>query len=120
MDDISCYSLSGYLLLKPFGGEFYFIISIFYFHILIIALSLVLPTRRYWCAFNESIHTLEFYHSERDLINNKIPIESIQLYRTAITLSTTEEHVFIILYVNGSYFDKCSFFFLIFLNTYLF
>lgn len=64
-----------------------------------IALSLVLPTRRYWCAFNESIQTLEFYQSERDLIANKTAVETIPLYRAAITLSTTEERVFIILYV---------------------
>lgn len=62
-------------------------------------MSLVLPTRRYWCAFNELIQTLEFYQSERDLINNKTPIESLVLHRSAITLSTTEERVFIILYV---------------------
>ncbi len=66
-----------------------------------IALSLVLPTRRYWSAFNESIQTLEFYQSERDLINNKTPIESILLHRAAITVSTTDERVFIILYVKN-------------------
>jgi hypothetical protein len=71
------------------------------FSIIKIALSLVLPTRRYWCAFNESIQTLEFYQSERDLINNKTPVENIPLYRAAITLSTIEERVFIILYVNS-------------------
>ncbi|CAF3214029.1 unnamed protein product [Rotaria socialis] len=80
MERTACYSLSGYLSLKPCG-----------------ALSLVLPTRRYWCAFNESIRTLEFYQSERDLTNSKTPIESLSLYRAAITLSTTEERVFIIL-----------------------
>ncbi|CAF4134934.1 unnamed protein product, partial [Rotaria sp. Silwood2] len=86
MERAGCYSLSGYLSLKPCG-----------------ALSLVLPTRRYWCAFNESIQTLEFYQSERDLISNKVPIESISLHRAAITLSTTEERVFIILTNNKEY-----------------
>ncbi|CAF1308815.1 unnamed protein product [Adineta steineri] len=86
MEGTSCYSLSGFLSLKPIG-----------------ALSLVLPTRRYWCAFNESIQTLEFYQSERDLISNKTPIENIPLYRAAITLSTTEERVFIIITNNKEY-----------------
>jgi len=67
--------------------------------LIIIALSLVLPTRRYWCAFNELTQTFEFYQSERDLISNKTPIESLSLHRSAITLSATEERVFIILYV---------------------
>ena len=75
----------------------------FLFKITIIALSLVLPTRRYWCAFNESIQTLEFYQSERDLISNKTAIETIPLHRSAITLSTTEERVFIILYVDENF-----------------
>lgn len=61
------------------------------------ALSLVLPSRRYWCAFNEFKQRLEFYPSERDLIQGKTPIETIPLHRAAITLSTTEERVFIIL-----------------------
>ncbi|CAF5120114.1 unnamed protein product, partial [Rotaria magnacalcarata] len=69
----------------------------FFLNLTILALSLVLPTRRYWCAFNESIRTLEFYQSERDLTNSKTPIESLSLYRAAITLSTTEERVFVIL-----------------------
>jgi hypothetical protein len=64
------------------------------------ALSLVLPTRRYWSAFNESTQTLEFYPSERDLISQKNPLESIGLHRAAITLSGTEERVFIIMYVS--------------------
>lgn len=98
MEATGCYSLSGYLSLKPLGGNLVLdrtcqsdLPSI------ILALSLVLPTRRYWCAFNESIQTLEFYPSERDLINSKAPIESIPLYRAAITLSTSEERVLIIL-----------------------
>ncbi|CAF0741810.1 unnamed protein product [Rotaria sordida] len=91
MERTGCYSLSGYLSLKPCG-----------------ALSLVRPTRRYWCAFNESTQILEFYQSECDLINNKIPIESISLYRAAITLSTTEEHVFIILTNNKEYYLRAE------------
>ncbi|UJR36374.1 hypothetical protein I4U23_029098 [Adineta vaga] len=86
MEDTGSYSLSGYLSLKPLG-----------------ALSLVLPIRRYWSAFNESSQTLEFYQTERDLISNKTPIESIPLYRAAITLSTNEERVFIILTNNKEY-----------------
>lgn len=77
----------------------------FIYKITKIALSLVLPTRRYWCAFNESIQTLEFYQSERDLITNKTAVESIPLYRAAITLSTTEERVFVILYNNHFWFS---------------
>ena len=64
------------------------------------ALSLVLPTRRYWSAFNESTQSLEFYPSERDLIIQKTPLESIALHRAAITLSGTEERGFIIMYVS--------------------
>ncbi|CAF0782240.1 unnamed protein product [Adineta ricciae] len=86
MENLACYSLSGYLSLKPLG-----------------ALSLVLPTRRYWCAFNESLQTLEFYQSERDFLGNKTPVESISLHRAAITLSTSEERVFIILTNNKEY-----------------
>ena len=60
----------------------------------------MLPARRYWSAFNESSQTLEFYPSERDLISHKAAVESISLHRAAITLSTTEERAFIILYVH--------------------
>lgn len=66
----------------------------------LLALSLVLPTRRHWCAFNESTQTLEFYQSERDLINKKSPIESLFVHRAAITVSTTDERALIVLYVN--------------------
>lgn len=62
----------------------------------------MLPVRRYWCAFNEQTQTLEFYQTERDLINQKSPIESIALHRSAITLSPTEDRIFTILYVNQS------------------
>jgi hypothetical protein len=112
MEVTACYSLSGYLSLKPLGGNilFFYRKPIFnFFLISTIALSLVLPTRRYWSAFNELTQTLEFYQSERDLINNRTSIESISLYRAAITLSTTEERVFIILYVATFFFYEIYF-----------
>lgn len=96
MDGTPCYSLSGYLSLKPLGGKL-FSPQDFHCDFPSLALSLVLPTRRYWCAFNESIQTLEFYQSERDLINNKTPIESLCLHRAAITVSTTDERALIVL-----------------------
>lgn len=101
MEGNASYSLSGYLALKPVGGK---LLSCLFIESiekqrsnLFVALSLVLPTRRYWCAFNEVKQKLEFYPSERDLIQLKNPIESILLHRAAITLSTTEERVFIIM-----------------------
>ena len=102
METNHCYSLSGYLSLKPVGGR---VTACFRYgdeRRLCLALSVVLPTRRYWCTFNETRQTLELFHSERDLNNKKVPIEQLLLRRSAISLSTTEERVLMILYVRSS------------------
>lgn len=63
-----------------------------------LALSWLVSTRRYWCALNETVSSLDFFNSERDLIKErKKPIERISLLRSAFTLSHNEDGVFIIL-----------------------
>lgn len=95
METNDCYSLSGYLSVKPIGGK------LDIFNPSSVALNLLVSTRRYWCALNENALTLDLFHSERDqLSEKKKPIERIFIRRSAISLSTNEERAFIILFVS--------------------
>ena len=56
-----------------------------------------MPKKRYWFVFNEYDCQLESYALEKDYIDNKPPINIIDIHRSATLLDINEDNQFYVL-----------------------